>query len=152
TDNQDGTYTATFTATAVGSARTITATLNGVAVTTTLPTITVTPASLTVTADDKSMTYSGTVPSLTYKYTGLVNADTTASFTGAVATTATSSSVVGSYDITQGDLAATDNYTIGTFTKGTLKVNPAALTAAGVNFSATAGAPFSGKVATFTTP
>src|SRR5262249_44529650 len=33
---------------------------------------------------------------------------------------------------------------------GTLTVNPAPLSATGVNFSATAGAPFSGTVATFT--
>jgi hypothetical protein len=48
TDNGNGTYTATFTATAVGSPRTITATLNGAPVTTTLPTVTVTPAPITV--------------------------------------------------------------------------------------------------------
>jgi hypothetical protein len=50
-DNGNGTYTATFTATAVGTARTITATINGMAVTTTLPTVTVTPATLTITPD-----------------------------------------------------------------------------------------------------
>ena len=112
-------------------------------------TLTVNPAALTVTADNQGMTYGGSVPPLTYHYTGLVNGDTSASFTGALATTATGSNGVGSYPITQGSLAATGNYTIGTFNGGTLSVAPAPLSAAGVNFSATAGAPFSGTVATF---
>jgi fibronectin-binding autotransporter adhesin len=90
-------------------------------------TVVIAPASLSVTADGQGMTYGGSVPALTYQYTGLVNGDTSASFTGGLATAATGGSYVGSYDITQGDLAATGNYTIGTFTKGTLKVNPADL-------------------------
>jgi hypothetical protein len=114
-------------------------------------TLTVSPAALTVTADNQGMTYGGSVPTLTYHYSGLVNGDTSASFTGGLATTATGSSGVGSYAITQGKLTATGNYTIGTFNPGTLTVTPAPLSAATVNFSATAGAPFSGTVATFTT-
>src|SRR5262249_35596448 len=51
------------------------------------------------------------------------NNDLTASFTGALATTAKSTSIVGSYPITPGTLAATGNYTIGSFTNGTLFVN-----------------------------
>jgi hypothetical protein len=86
------------------------------------------PAALTVTADNQSMAYGGTVPSLSYTYAGLVNNDTSGSFTGALATAATSGSNVAGYDITQGTLAATGNYTIGSFTKGTLTVNPAPLT------------------------
>ena len=90
--------------------------------------LTVNPAPLTVTPTAKSMTYGGTVPTLTYTYTGLVPGDT-ASFTGSLATTATSSSNVGSYAITQGTLAATGNYTIGTF-------NPAAPTVGNAGFEA----------------
>ena len=86
---------------------------------------TVNPAPLTVNAANKSMTYGGTVPALTYTYTGLVNGDTSATFSGGLATTATSSSSVGSYPITQGTLAATGNYTIGTFIPGTLTVTMA---------------------------
>ena len=86
---------------------------------------TVNPAPLTVTATNESMTYGGTVPALTYTYTGLVNGDTSATFSGGLATTATSSSSVGSYPITQGTLAATGNYTIGTFNAGTLTVTMA---------------------------
>jgi hypothetical protein len=115
-------------------------------------TLTVSPAALTVTADSQSMPYGGSVPALTYHYSGLVNGDTSASFTGGLTTTATPSSGVGSYPIIQGSLAATGNYTIGTFNGGTLSVTAAPLSAAAVNFSATAGAPFSGAVATFTTP
>ena len=86
---------------------------------------TVNPAPLTVTAANESMPYGGTVPALTYTYTGLVNGDTSATFSGGLATTATSSSSVGSYPITQGSLAATGNYTIGTFNAGTLTVTMA---------------------------
>jgi len=114
--------------------------------------LTVSPAALTITADNQSMTYGGSVPTLTYHYSGLVNGDTSASFTGGLTTTATPSSGVGSYPITQGSLAATGNYTISTFNPGTLTVTPAPLSAAAANFSATAGAPVSGTVATFTTP
>jgi hypothetical protein len=74
------------------------------------------------------MTYGGTVPSLTYKYTGLVNNDTSASFTGGLLTAATGTSNVGGYPITQGNLAATGNYTIGSYNPGTLTVSPAPLT------------------------
>ena len=52
---------------------------------------------------------------MTYTYTGLVNGNSSATFSGGLATTATSSSSVSSYPITQGTLAATGNYTIGTF-------------------------------------
>ncbi len=102
-------------------------------------TLTVNPASLTVTASNKSMTYGGTVPALAYTYTGLVNNDTSASFTGGLATTATSSSGVGSYPITEGTLAATGNYTIGTFIQGILTVNAAPLTVTASNESMTYG-------------
>ena len=85
-------------------------------------------ALLTVTATNESMVYGGTVPALTYTYTGLVNNDTSATFSGSLATTATSSSSVGDYPITVGTLAATGNYTIGTYHPGTLTVKPASLT------------------------
>ncbi len=94
----------------------------------TTATINVVPASLTVMADNLSMTYGGSVPPLTYHYSGLVNGDTSAAFAGALATSATSSSNVSGYAISQGNLAATGNYTIATFNAGTLTVNPAQLT------------------------
>ena len=104
-------------------------------------TLTVSPALLTVTASNESMTYGGTVPALTYIYTGLVNGDASASFSGALATIATSSSNVGGYSITVGTLAAAGNYTIGTFNAGTLTVNPAPLTITANNAGMIAGQP-----------
>jgi hypothetical protein len=102
-------------------------------------TLTVSQAKLTVTATAQSMTYGGSVPALTYTYTGLVNGDASASFTGALTTTASSSSGVGSYPITQGSLTATGNYTIGTFNQGTLTVSPAQLTVTATGKSMTYG-------------
>src|SRR5208283_5074519 len=60
-------------------------------------------------------------------------------FSGGLATTATLSSSVGDYPITVGTLAATGNYTIGTFNPGTLTVNAAALTITANNDSKTYG-------------
>jgi hypothetical protein len=75
TDHHDGTYTATFTATAVGSARTITATLNGAAVTTTLPTVTVTKANAAIGVTpytSTTTTYDGTPHTATDTATGVL--------------------------------------------------------------------------------
>ncbi|HEX4609635.1 MAG TPA: MBG domain-containing protein, partial [Urbifossiella sp.] len=92
-------------------------------------TLTVTPAALTVTADPGTKFYGAAVPPLAYSATGLVNGDTVATaLTGALATTATATSGVGSYPITQGTLAAA-NYTL-TFTGNTLAVARASLTVA----------------------
>jgi hypothetical protein len=89
----------------------------------------VSPATLTITPSaGLSMLYGGTLPTLTYSYAGLVNGDPSANFTGGLAATATSSSGVGVYPITQGTLVATGNYTIGTFNPGKLTVTPAPLT------------------------
>ena len=101
---------------------------------------TVASALLTITPKTgQSMVYGGAVPVLIYTYTGLVNGDTNATFSGGLATTATSSSSVGGYPITVGTLAATGNYTIGTFNPGTLTVNAAALTITANNDSKTYG-------------
>ena len=103
-------------------------------------TLTVNAALLTITPKTgQSMVYGGAVPVLIYTYTGLVNGDTSATFSGGLATTATSSSSVGGYPITVGTLAATGNYTIGTFNPGTLTVNAAALTITANNDSKTYG-------------
>src|SRR5208337_347457 len=88
---------------------------------------TVASALLTITPKTgQSMVYGGAVPVLIYTYTGLVNGDTNATFSGGLATTATSSSSVG-------------DYTIGTFNPGTLTVNAAALTITANNDSKTYG-------------
>ena len=113
-------------------------------------TLTVKAATLTVTATSLSMTYGGAVPTLTYTYTGLVNGNTSATFTGSLATTATSSSNVGSDAITEGTLAATGNYTIGTFKAGTLTINPAPLTVTATNKSKIYGAAMPALTYTYT--
>ena len=101
--------------------------------------LTITPRPISVTANAVSYVYGATVPALTFAVggLGLVNGDT---LTGALATTATSRSAVGSYAINRGTLANA-NYTI-TYNGANLSVTPAALRITGnttsVNFN---GAP-----------
>ncbi|WP_334505753.1 MBG domain-containing protein [Bradyrhizobium sp. AZCC 1693] len=89
--------------------------------------LTVTPRAITVTADAKSRTYGDTNPALTYQVggSGLVNGDT---LSGALATSATTASNVGTYGITQGTLAASSNYTLSSFTGANLTVTRRAIT------------------------
>ncbi len=113
-------------------------------------TLTVNTASLAVTTNSESSTYGGTLPTLAYSVSGLVNGDTAGSvLSGTLATTATSSSNVGAYPITQGSLAADANYTLG-FTAGTFTVNPAALSITANNASKVFGAPLPTFTATYT--
>jgi|GEM_PF-6501179 len=84
-------------------------------------------AALTVTANNQSSVYGSPLPALTYSYSGLVNGDTSSVFSGSLSTTATSTSSVGNYSITQGNLSAGSNYIIS-FTAGTLTITPAVLT------------------------
>jgi hypothetical protein len=81
------------------------------------------PAPLTLT-DDRVMTCGGGVPALTRRHTGLAHG-ASASPAGGPATGATSGGTVGTYDITQGTLAGTGNYTIATFDGGTPAANRA---------------------------
>lgn len=87
-------------------------------------TLTVNRATLTVKANDASRTYGAANPAFNATITGFVNGDTASAVSGTAAftTTATTSSVPGTYPITptQGALAAT-NYNF-TFTNGTLTV------------------------------
>jgi hypothetical protein len=85
---------------------------------------TITQAALTVTADAQSRAYGVVNPALTYTTTGLVNGDT---LTGALTTTATTASGVGTYAITQGSLAASPNYAL-TYNGANLTITQAALT------------------------
>ena len=86
--------------------------------------LTVTQRAITVTADAKSRAYGDTNPALTYQVggSGLANGDT---LSGALATSATTSSDVGVYGITQGTLAASSNYAFA-FVGANLTVTPAA--------------------------
>ncbi|WP_175426438.1 MBG domain-containing protein [Azospirillum brasilense] len=87
--------------------------------------LTVTPRSLAVTADAQSRSYGDANPALTYSVGGggLVNGDT---LSGSLATTATGTSNVGAYAITQGSLAASPNYAL-TYTGANLTVTPRGL-------------------------
>jgi hypothetical protein len=89
-------------------------------------TLSVTPRPLMVSADDRTMVYGGGTPALTYALggAGLVNGDT---LSGALATSAGTTSPVGSYAIGQGTLAATANYALS-FTGAILSVTPRPLT------------------------
>ncbi|MCK1516521.1 filamentous hemagglutinin N-terminal domain-containing protein [Bradyrhizobium sp. 190] len=88
--------------------------------------LTVTQRAITVTADAKSRAYGDVNPALTYQVggSGLVNGDM---LSGALATSATTSSNVGSYGITQGSLAASGNYALN-YTSNNLTVTQRAIT------------------------
>ncbi|MBN9019186.1 MAG: filamentous hemagglutinin N-terminal domain-containing protein [Rhizobiales bacterium] len=88
--------------------------------------MTVTPRALTVAADAQSMIYGNSVPGLTYDIggMGLVNGD---QLSGGLATTASSTSNVGAYTITQGSLAASSNYAL-TYVGSDVTVTPRPLT------------------------
>ena len=81
---------------------------------------------ITVTADAKSRAYGDANPALTYQVggSGLVNGDT---LSGALVTSATTASNVGSYGITQGTLAASSNYALN-YASANLTVSQRALT------------------------
>jgi hypothetical protein len=115
---------------------------------------TVNQATLTVTAGNATRYYGTDNPSFTYTITGFVNNDpaSVVSGTPTLTTTATDSSAPDNYaiNVDVSPLSAS-NYTFQPVS-GTLAVSPAPLLTTAVNFSATAGAPFSGTVATFTTP
>ena len=87
--------------------------------------LTIDKATLTVTAEDKSKTYGEANPTLTLSYSGFVNGEdkTVLTTEPTVSTTATMSSVPGTYPIIVlgGDA---DNYTFS-YTNGTLTVNKA---------------------------
>jgi mucin-19 len=88
----------------------------------------ITTAPLVITADSQTMVYGSPTPTLTYTFTGLLGSDS-AGFTGALASNATSTSVVGNnYVISQGDLTPSGNYRIGTFNVGGITITPRPVT------------------------
>ena len=88
--------------------------------------LTVGQRAITVTADAKSRAYGDANPALTYQVggSGLVNGDT---LSGALATSATTASNVGTYGITQGTLAASGNYALN-YASADLTVGQRAIT------------------------
>ena len=89
----------------------------------------VTARVVTVAADPQSRPFGTTNPSLTYQVTAgnLVNGDV---FSGAITTSANLTSSVGSYPITQGTLALSQNYALD-FMGATFTVTPALLPPSG---------------------
>lgn len=87
-------------------------------------TLTIAPKQITVTADSGlSKSFGALDPVFTYSYNGLVNGDMSASFTGALSRAA--GETTGLYAINQNTLAATGNYTIGTFNSADFTIVPA---------------------------
>ncbi len=113
----------------------------------------VTPAPLRITADDKTKSYGADNPPLTATISGLVNGDTPSVVSGLVLTTTAtkfSPPAATPYPITASGARAS-NYQIQ-FVAGKLTVNGLSLVARGTAFTPTAGAPFQGRVASFTNP
>ncbi len=115
-------------------------------------TFAITPAPLVVTAENKIRAAGTADPALTYIYTGLVNGNGAASFTGVLSRV--TGETLGDYSIGQGTLVATGNYGIGTYTSGilTIKNAPAVVShvpttsAVGVAIASTATITFSEPV------
>ena len=80
----------------------------------------VTPYGISVTANNQTKAYGAAVPTLTYTNSPLVNGDSASIFSGNLATSATANSPAGFYPITIGSLATNSNYSISSFTNGTL--------------------------------
>ncbi len=114
---------------------------------------TVVPAPLRIIADDKTKTFGADNPTLTATISGLVNNDTSSVVSGLVlATTATKFSPPSTtpYPITASGATAA-NYQIQ-FIAGKLTITGGNLIARGTTFTPTAGAPFQGRLASFTNP
>ena len=104
-------------------------------------TFTINKRAITVTAEAKTKTYGEANPALTYKTTGAVSGQT-AKFNGSLACSATATSGVGTYDITQGTLALADN---GTFLAGNYQI---AYTGAKLTVNAKNASTFTATLAT----
>ena len=83
----------------------------------------ITKKTITVTLDNQSKFYNGDDPTLTYSSAGLLGND---QLTGSP--TRVVGEGVGTYDITVGDLAGGDNYTISGVTPGTFTINARPIT------------------------
>ena len=104
-------------------------------------TFTIGKKELTVTAEAKTKTYGEANPELTYKTAGAVSGQTP-KFSGSLACSATATSGVGTYNITQGTLALADN---GTFLAGNYQI---AYTGAKLTVNAKNASTFTATLAT----
>ena len=85
--------------------------------------VSVTPFNISVIANNQTKAYGTEIPFLSYTNSSLVNGDSSNVFTGTLFTNATDHSPGGFYKITTGTLSASPNYTISTFSNGTLSVS-----------------------------
>lgn len=101
--------------------------------------LTITPRPITVTANNLSRIYGNANPVLTFTIggQGLVNGD---QLSGALTTSAGQTTGIGNYLITQGTLAASDNYIL-TFVNGQLTIIPRPITLIADNLSKLLGLP-----------
>ena len=84
----------------------------------------ITKATLNIVAEAKAKVYGTTDPALTYTVTGLANNDDQSIITGALSRTAGEN--IGTYEIQQGTLVTSNNYTI-TYTKADFDITKATL-------------------------
>ena len=112
--------------------------------------LTITPADLTITADNQTMIYGAALPPLTVSYSGFENGDTPANLSTAptLTTMATTSSHVGSYDISASG-AVDPDYTIA-YVDGSLSITPASLTITADNQTNVYGATLPTLTASYT--
>ena len=112
--------------------------------------LTITPAALTITADNQTSVYGAGLPVLTASYSGFVAGDTAANLSTAptLTTMATTSSHVGSYDISASG-AVDPDYTIA-YVDGSLSITPASLTITADNQTNVYGATLPTLTASYT--
>jgi len=122
------------------------------AVAASLPTFAVTPAVLTINPTaGQSRVYGAALPALTETVAGFVNGDSASLLTGALGTTATTTSRVGNYAFTLGTLSAGANYTLAlSASPPTFAVNPAPLVISANSVSAITGQALPTLTATYT--
>ena len=102
-------------------------------------TVTIGKAALTVTANDKSMQYGGPLPTYDYTNTALMGSDTLSgqNLGITIGCSATTTSPVGTYDITVTGAASSANYTVS-YAKGTLTItNNTSMTLNATGYSGT---------------
>jgi len=91
--------------------------------TTATATASITLRQLTVTAQDVTVSATATIPVFTFSYTGLAPGDSSASFSGALSYSG--GHTAGTHTIILNTLAATGNYTIGSYISGQLTIQAA---------------------------
>ncbi|MFA6014206.1 MAG: MBG domain-containing protein, partial [Gallionellaceae bacterium] len=91
--------------------------------------LSISPTHLTISANELSKNYGASDPALTFETLGLENGDLAANvFSGALTRSSGESVSETLHTITQGNLAANNNYIVSSFTDSTLAITPRAVT------------------------